>query len=295
MKISYIILLSLLALTANATQIKEGINSLPEKIQAKDSLTRPRKVDNRVVAHRGGSMETGAPDNSIEALNYAMELKCYASECDIYITKDNQVIVAHADELDKINGLYPWEATYEEIASIAKLPNGEKIPTLEVYLDRLLQGGSTRLWLDVKSINYSSSNQADELTSRCSERASEIVRKKKADHFVEFIVAKKSIYDRTLKAANGDWPCGLMDTRLSPRDFKNNGYKWANFMATKVFYHDGQLRGTYSIEDYQKAGVAVSVYHVDTQQDKAWYIRRKDLCAMTTNYPRALLEAINKK
>lgn len=240
-------------------------------------------------------METGVPDNSIEALNYAMGLKCYASECDIYITKDNQVIVAHADNHDKINGLYPWEATYEEIASVAKLPNGEKIPTLEVYLDRLLQGGSTRLWLDVKSINNIARSEADELTSRCSERASEIVRQKKANHFVEFIVAGKNIYDRMLKAANGDWPCGLMDTRLSPEDFKNSGYKWANFMDTRVFYHDGQFRGTYSIEDYQKAGVAVSVYHVDTEQDKAWYIRRKNLYAMTTNYPKALLEAINKK
>ncbi|SEB17713.1 glycerophosphoryl diester phosphodiesterase [Pedobacter hartonius] len=279
------------AITASAIQKDSSTVSFAGNLVI-DSLPRPKKVNNHVVAHRGGSMETGVPDNSLEALNYAMGLKCYASECDIYITKDNKVIVAHADGNDKINGLHPWEATYEKIASVAKLPNEETIPTLEVYLDRLLQGGSTKLWLDVKSISSIQRSEADELTSRCSERASEIVRQKKANHFVEFIVAGKDIYDRTLKAAKGDWPCGLMDTGLSPEDFKNNGYKWANFQDTKVFYHDGQLKGAYSIRDYTDAGIAVSVYHVDTEQDKAWYVKRNDVYALTTNYPKALLKAL---
>ena len=63
--------------------------------------TRDKPLDggNIVVAHRGGSTEAGKgfPDNSIASLEYAMSLKCYASECDIYWTKDNKVVVAHAD------------------------------------------------------------------------------------------------------------------------------------------------------------------------------------------------------
>lgn len=50
----------------------------------------PAEVGNRVVAHRGGSTEAGTrqfPDNSVAALNYAIGLGCYASECDIYLTK----------------------------------------------------------------------------------------------------------------------------------------------------------------------------------------------------------------
>ena len=44
-------------------------------------------------------MEIGCPDNSIEALNYAIALGCFASECDVYLTKDDRVIVAHADRM----------------------------------------------------------------------------------------------------------------------------------------------------------------------------------------------------
>ena len=77
--------------------------------------TEPTICTNKVVAHRGGSAECGQPDNSRASLKYAMALKCYASECDIYWTKDNDVIIAHAKDKFFINGLRPWEHTVLEI------------------------------------------------------------------------------------------------------------------------------------------------------------------------------------
>lgn len=264
---------------------------------AAQKLPEPRKADNRVVAHRGGSMEKGCPDNSIEALNYAIELGCYASECDIYITADNEVIVAHADRENKINGFYPWKATYRDIVSAAKLPNGETIPKLEDYLDQVLEAGTTILWLDVKSFSTSviPAKEGDEYTARCAERASEIVRQKRANHFVEFILVSNPAYERALASSKGDWACGHMNYRLSPSEFNSNGFKWANFSNTAVFYHDGNTKGGYTIDDYLRAGIQVSIYHVDTEMDKAWYSKMANsLYAMTTNYPKALLEYLKK-
>ena len=60
--------------------------------------TEPAPCYNKVVAHRGGSAECGVPDNSRASLKYAMGLKCYAMECDIYWTKDNDVVIAHATD-----------------------------------------------------------------------------------------------------------------------------------------------------------------------------------------------------
>lgn len=262
------------------------------------TLPVPKKANHNVVAHRGGSMEKNCPDNSIEALNYAIELGCYASECDIYITKDNQVVVAHADRNNKINGLHPWEATYEQIASAAKLPNGETIPKLEDYLDRVLEAGTTILWIDVKSFPAAvlPTEQGDEYTARAAERAAEIVRQKKADRFVEFILVSDPAYKRAVAAVKGAWPCGHMWYRFSPSDFRKNGYKWANFSNTAVFYHNGKVKGDYTIEDYLKAGIEVSIYHVDSEMDRVWYVpKAKSLYALTTNYPKALIEAIQTK
>ena len=49
------------------------------------------------------------------ALEYAMSLGCYGMECDIYWTKDDDIIVAHADGDCKVNNLQPWTATVAEL------------------------------------------------------------------------------------------------------------------------------------------------------------------------------------
>lgn len=258
-----------------------------------EQLQRPEKANNKVVAHRGGFMEKGCPDNSIEALNYAIELGCYASEIDVYITKDNKVIVAHADNDDKINGFHPWEATYEQIAAAGKLTNGETIPKLEDYIERVVEAGTIILWIDIKTIPSLPQNIGNEYSSRCAERASEIVRELKANYFVEFIVGRADVLKRTINASKGDWLCGYMNTAMSPSSFQQNGYTWANFSISSIFYNNGKIQGNYSIDDYSNNGIRVSVFNVDNDENRAWYITKMDkLYAITTNYPKALLERI---
>lgn len=257
------------------------------------TLPKPKIHNNKVVAHRGGSMEKGFPDNSIEALEYAIDLNCYASECDVYLTKDEKIVVAHADNENKINGFFPWEATLAEIVAAGKLPNGEVIPSLEQYLDRVIAGGSTILWIDVKYISSLSKERADYLACKAVEVSSEIIRKKRAQNFVEFITPRVEVQLVAEKASKGDWACGLMDTRYSPDWFHENGHKWANFQNSKVFYHDGSIKGEHSIDDYLNRGISISVYHVDSELDRDYYLGRFNaLKALTTNYPAALLNQI---
>ena len=88
-------------------------------------------ADNIVVAHRGVCSEIGAPDNSLASLRGAITMNLYGSECDIYWTKDNNVVIAHADSNCKINNLYPWESTLDELRRGGVLKNGEQLPSLE--------------------------------------------------------------------------------------------------------------------------------------------------------------------
>ena len=290
-----IILLFCFVKCVNNSKDKNETNIKQELWSAYDDLKRPTLPENKIVAHRGGSIEKGCPDNSIEALNYAIDLGCYASECDIYLTKDERVIVAHADKNDMINGLYPWDATYKEINSAGLLSNGEEIPLLENYLERVVEAGTILLWLDIKSIFALPTDEADEISSRCAEIASRIIKEMKADNFVEFIVAKENILERTLAASDGSWPCGLMNPKLSPDYYKEKSYNWANFSTSAIFYKNGDIKGDYTIDDYTDKGIRVSVYNVDSEDDRKWYAKRKkNLYAITTNYPLALLKTIEQ-
>ncbi|MFT4094157.1 MAG: glycerophosphodiester phosphodiesterase family protein [Niabella sp.] len=263
------------------------------EIAQSETLPKPLVATNKVVAHRGGASEVGCPDNSMEALNYSISLGLFAAECDIYITKDNKVIVAHADALDRINGFYPWEATYQQISRAGKLTNGEDIPILEDYLDRVLEAGTTILWLDVKSITAVSTTTANEYSSLAAERASEIIRDKKANNFVEFIVGRAAVLERAITASQGEWNCAYMNTAVTPSAFKSSGTVWANFSIDDIFYSNGVTTGSYSLEDYTNAGVKVSVYNVDTEMNRTWYATKSNLLyAICTNYPKAMLAAL---
>ena len=122
-----------------------------------DGLLKPAACTNNIVAHRGGATECKAPDNSLASLRYAIGQGCYGSECDIYWTKDDNVVVAHADGKCQINGMHPWEHTLAELRAGGGLSNGEQLPSLEDFLGEVMKEGCpTRLWLDIKNITYPS-------------------------------------------------------------------------------------------------------------------------------------------
>ncbi len=253
--------------------------------------SKPLEATNIVVAHRGGAAEAGSsyPDNSIAALNYAMSLGCYASECDMYWTKDNQIVIAHADAQCKINGLYPWEHTLAEIRAAGKLSNGEAIPSLEEYLDKVMsQGSCTKLWIDIKNITYPST-LTQYPTSAC-RRACEIVTAKNAKNFVEFVCTGNAtvMANSVGYAAQAGIPIGWM-SNSSGTTYSAKGYTWAN-LSTEYIYINGENVGTRTVDEFKKAGVLLSVYNADTDADMQYYISHAgNLKAICTNYPSTLI------
>lgn len=256
---------------------------------------KPAECNNIVVAHRGGSSEAGkaAPDNSIASLIYAMELGCYASECDIYWTKDNNVIVAHADGQCRINGYHPWEATVAEIRKAGNLSNGEIIPTLEEFIDKVMEkkpdgtAYCTRLWLDIKNITVPST--LTQYPIAATQRACEIIKEKGAQNFVEFICTGNAIVmDASFSAANNAGiNIGWMANR-AVNEYTSRGYKWANLSLD--YMNDGTHKGTRTIREFTDKGLAFSVYNADTDADMDYYISHSEsMKAICTNYPRKLL------
>lgn len=262
-----------------------------------EELDEPAPCDNIVVAHRGGSTEAGTaayPDNSLAALNYTMSLGCYASECDIYWTKDDRVVVAHADSECRINGLHPWEATLDELRAAGRLSNGETLPSLEEFIDAVMKPGScTRLWLDIK--NITSPSTLTQYPSAACRRACEIIVEKKAQKFVEFIcTGNATVMASSFASALGAGiPIGWMSNSAA-MTYASRGYTWAN-LSIEYIYQNGQTAGTRSIDEFKRAGVALSVYNADTEADMQYYVSHAaDLKAICTNYPSRLLRLMKQ-
>lgn len=101
-----------------------------------------------VVAHRGfwNCEAAGFSENSIASLKAAQDNGFWGSECDIQLTKDDVVIVNHNGDID---GLKIADHTWDELKSHL-LPNGERRPTLDEYLDQTAKCKKTRLVIEFK-------------------------------------------------------------------------------------------------------------------------------------------------
>ena len=292
----------LLAFSCNKVDIPQpkGGDGGEEPVDPPTELaTDPAPCDNRVVAHRGGSRESGIPDNSRAGLKYTMSLKCYAMECDIYWTKDNKVIIGHATDTYYINGLRPWEHTLEEIRKAGVLKNGETIPTLEDFLDIVqVEGNCTKLVLDIKNLD----GNLTAYPIKAVQRSCEIIKERKAEKFCEFICTG----NETVAAAAANCmvvygvPVGWMANK-NPAGHKAKGFNWANLSAKSYMnpYGDGER----TIDEFKNAGMQISVFNIDkaagdgnavyTDEAVNYYVNRyADLRFICTNYPKWMLSKL---
>lgn len=83
----------------------------------------------KIIAHRGAWKEFNLPENSIEALEKAIELNCYGAEFDVRRTLDGVLIVNH----DPVYFGDTIQTNTYAYLNRNKLLNGESLPTLEQY------------------------------------------------------------------------------------------------------------------------------------------------------------------
>ena len=214
--------------------------------------------------------------------------------------------MAHADGNDQINGMNPYEHTAAEIIAAKRLSNYEKIPTLEEYIDIVMEPGSkTKLILDIKMIDTPTLDY--DHPAKAALRAIEIIQEKNAQNFCEFIcTGYTGVMSKIASAIKASGiPCGWMNGDMSAASFKSKGYTdWANLNTREHFnLGSGADKGTgnRTITEFKNAGLQLSVFHIDKQSGNSSavytdatvqvYLDEYDyLRCITTNYPSWLLQ-----
>ena len=101
-----------------------------------------------IVAHRGfwNCEEAGYAKNSVAALRCAQEAGFWGSEFDVNMTSDGVLIVYHDSD---VNGKKIEKHPYSEFADF-EIKNGEKIPTIDQYLEQGKKHPETMLVYELK-------------------------------------------------------------------------------------------------------------------------------------------------
>lgn len=254
----------------------------------------------KVVSHRGGYKESGAPECSIQGLTYSKTIGCYAAECDIVPTKDGKALVCHPDDKGYVNGAYPYDRTLEQIRAAGKLKNNEDIPVIEDFLDFLCDKeknpNGMKIWIDTKAwgnLNY---------TMTAINAAYEAIKAREAYDLCEFIIPQNTTLFARVKESDlfkeGKCKVGFMASApgglLNPETLEDNMWHQVKYNA---IFSDVAL---FTPFDYLSAGKPLSIWCCGTADSEDTeliqkvlpFYKNKNFKALFVNYPFAAIKKI---
>jgi glycerophosphoryl diester phosphodiesterase len=234
-------------------------------------------VKNQVIAHRGAWKNTGAPENSLAALQHAIALGCRGSEFDVHMSSDSVLFVHHDHDVKGV----PIEQTPAADLSLMKLPNDEALPTLGSYLATGLQQNHTKLILEIKPSGVS---KARSLALACKVVA--LVQQHQAQGWVEYISFD---YDILLQVRKLEpfARVAYLNGEKSPADLAKDGLYGFD-------YNQGVLKNKPNwIKEAHRHRLTTNVWTVNAPEEMDWFLDR-GIDFITTNEPEILLEKVRK-
>lgn len=232
----------------------------------------------KVIAHRGYWDTPGSAENSLAAFTKADAIGVFGSEIDVWYTGDDQLVVNH-DKVYKGTKIDMEKATLAQITSI-ELPNGERIPTLDAYLQLVASKPGTRLILEMKSL--SDYNREDQTAAKIVEALRRYDLLDRTDIIAFSMNAcfafRKLLPDGRIFYLNGDLP---------PKSIKKLGLTGIDYSVKVLRRHPQWVKAAHD------AGLEVNVWTVNSEEDMRYFI---DLGVdyITTNRPEEL-QALLKK
>lgn len=233
-----------------------------------------QNMKTEIIAHRGAWKEFNLPQNSIASLEKAIELKCFGSEFDVHLTKDNIVVVNHDHDF---YGIDIESNNYVDLLK-KEHPNGEKIPTLEAYFKTGFQQNTTKLILEIKTSNLGGT----ERTKKMIDVISKSLPKKAKPTNLEFILfdyesalyTKKKFPNFQVHYLNGDKSAEeIQKAQLNGMDYHY-----------KLLIKDPNM-----VPSFNKLGLKTNSWTVN-DIEIAKQLKNQGINYITTDYPQLFLK-----
>jgi glycerophosphoryl diester phosphodiesterase len=234
-----------------------------------------KKAATQVIAHRGAWKNTGVPENSIAALQHAIQLGCWGSEFDVHLSSDSVPFILHDHS---IQGVHIEKTAAAELSQI-KLSNGESLPTLESYLEAGKNQKTTRLVLEIKSSSISKERSLA-LTKKCVE----MVKKLNVASITEYIAFDFDVCKK-VKELDPSATVTYLNGDQSPDELVAAGLDGMDYHYSVFQQHEDWLKIS------KKKKLITNVWTVNDEETMRWFIDRK-VNYITTNEPEKLIKLL---
>jgi glycerophosphoryl diester phosphodiesterase len=242
-----------------------------------------------VVAHRGSSGR--APENTLAAFELALESGAVIIECDVRLTRDDEVVIFHDRTLDRTtDGSGPIQKkTLEELKRLdagswfnSKF-KGESIPTLNEAL-RLLEG---RAFLNIELKADARDHQAN---ARLQERVLETVRDARAEHRI-FLGSFNHRLMREIKSLHPELTTAIIYKTV--RDFAYRPSHLVSQAQADAFVCGRWWLRRKLLDDLQNHHIPIFVYTVNTERDVR-RMKQLQIDGVITNFPDLVVRALGR-
>lgn len=203
----------------------------------------------KIIAHRGYWKSEGSVRNSLSALKAATDAGFYGSEFDVWVTKDGVPVVNHDATFDGVN---IEKSPYEDVKGL-KLANGEKMPSLEEYLQQGVKQRKTKLILELKA------HSTRERNIEAARVVTDMVKKCNAVALVEYITFNMDAGLELIRL-NPRSQVAYLNGDVSPAELKTKGY-------TGLDYHINVMRKNPNwFAEAKKSKLTVNVWTVNDEK-----------------------------
>lgn len=225
----------------------------------------------QIVAHRGHHAAEGSAQNSIRALVKADSVGSYGCEFDVWISADDKLYVNHDPS---INGVVIETSNSQDIDK-CHLSNGERIPTLEAFLDTA-KSLSTNLVLELKQ------HRDPAREDLAIQKILKMVAERGLDDRMIYITFSRNAFDKFVVQTKS--PVQYL-TPIAPAELAAAGGSAADYNIN-VYRSNPDW-----IDQLHRLGLEANVWTVDNPDDIRWCIDR-GVDYITTNQPETAAQIV---
>lgn len=207
----------------------------------------------------GGLKSTKAPRNTIAALE-AASAAGYVVKCDVNLTEDDTVVVVEGPWLGEKSDPDRMNVQRSDYATLSSklLTNGEAVPTLDAYLDKVATLAEVHLIIDIKE--HATPRRESEIVKLVVAK----VKERKLQDRVDYISTRQHICNELTRMAASVANIYYAGNNLTPEYVEGLGYQGIAYTVEAL------KRIPRWINEAHKLGIKVAVRGVTNAEDATW-------------------------
>lgn len=207
----------------------------------------------------GGLNSAKAPRNTIASLEAAAKAG-YSVKCDVNLLTDGTIVVVEGPWLGEKGDPDRMNIQRSDYAMLSSklLANGEAVPTLDSYLDKVAELGNMRLTIEIKE--HATPSTESELVKGIVAK----VKERKLQERVDYQSTRQHICNELKRMAASSATIFYMGNNLTPEYVEGLGYSGISYTV------EAFKRIPRWINEAHKLGIKVAVRGVANAEDGAW-------------------------